>query len=365
MNLLQSLPNYIEKGLISEQIHPENSDIRIYNYTHACQWERAWDEVTTKCRGLIVNVKTGEFLSNPFEKFFNYGEYEVDLPAEQPVITEKYDGSLGILYWLDGKPWIATRGSFTSDQAMWATNWFRKYINENDCDPEITYLFEIIFASNRIVVNYPFEGLVFLCGRHIKTGREHGPEFINRRIPRLKETPFGYGGIKGDDMRYAGRVPNTELEELKKREEKNAEGFVIHFQTTGLRLKVKFDEYVRLHKIITGLSVKGVWEALKDKKDLTEFLKDVPDEFYQWFSDTVDKLKKDYRDVEQVAKADFLAAGFHLSKDATRKEWAEEIKKGMYPSLGFALLDNKDYSQIIWKMVKPRGDKTFKTDIDS
>jgi hypothetical protein len=48
-----------------------------------------------------------------------------------------------------------------------------------------------------------------------------------------------------------------------------------------------------------------------------------------------------------------------------RKELAHYFKhcfEGRYSHVLFAMLDNKDYASIIWKMVKPRGDKTFKVD---
>lgn len=35
------LKEYIDKGLISEQVHPENSKVAIYNYTNKCQFEQA------------------------------------------------------------------------------------------------------------------------------------------------------------------------------------------------------------------------------------------------------------------------------------------------------------------------------------
>lgn len=106
MNYEQILP-YIEKKLISEQSHPEDPDVRIFNYTQVCQYEKAWDDVTRNCRGLIMNVKTGEVLARPFPKFFNYQEHLANgwpIPDGEPVITEKMDGSLGILYVLNDKP---------------------------------------------------------------------------------------------------------------------------------------------------------------------------------------------------------------------------------------------------------------------
>ena len=127
----EQIKPYIDKKLVGMGFHPENPDVRIFNYTQQCQFDKAWDDITKQCRGLILNVKTGEVLARPFPKFFNYGEHVEKgwpIPTETPEVYEKLDGSLGILYYLNGKPWIATRGSFTSDQAVWATNWWRKNV---------------------------------------------------------------------------------------------------------------------------------------------------------------------------------------------------------------------------------------------
>ena len=81
------LKKYIEEGLISEQIHPEDANIRIYNYTPIVQFDKKWDDITMKCRGLIMNIQTGEILSNPFPKFFNWEEHiqlGKNIPGEIP-----------------------------------------------------------------------------------------------------------------------------------------------------------------------------------------------------------------------------------------------------------------------------------------
>lgn len=81
----QTIKPYIEKKLISEQAHPENPDVRIFNYTQTCQFDKKWDEVTMQCRGLIMNIKTGEILARPFPNFFKtYWETGIT-----PEIVEK------------------------------------------------------------------------------------------------------------------------------------------------------------------------------------------------------------------------------------------------------------------------------------
>ncbi|HRF99146.1 MAG TPA: hypothetical protein PLZ51_28235, partial [Aggregatilineales bacterium] len=66
----------------------------------------------------------------------------------------KMDGSLGILYRWQGAYYIATRGNFDSDQAIWATIFLRTHYDLHNLADEYTLLFEIIYPDNRIVVNY-------------------------------------------------------------------------------------------------------------------------------------------------------------------------------------------------------------------
>ena len=119
---LEDLAQAIDGGYVRVQSHPD-LPLRILNYTEKATYERVWNPVTLTCRGLIVN-DSGKVVARPFRKFFNYGEPSapaLDLDAEV-VVTDKCDGSLGILYPLgDGRYGVATRGSFTSVQAQHAT----------------------------------------------------------------------------------------------------------------------------------------------------------------------------------------------------------------------------------------------------
>lgn len=336
---------YITEGLVTERAHPENPAIRIFNYTPECQFSRKWDDITIQCRGLIMDITTNEILARPFAKFFNYDEHLAlggTIPDEIPVITDKLDGSLGIMYTLDGKPWIATRGSFESEQAVWATDWWRTNKGEEPYGNDITYLFEIIYPQNRIVVNYNFSGLVHLASIETSTGRT-----VDAMLPVQKVKTLN---------------PHLEIEYIKTLDPNNEEGVVIHYPVADLRLKVKYATYVKLHKVMTGLSEKGIWELLQEKGiDLSpeEVVQDVPDEFFGWLTSVMDDLKSKYKAIELEAKA---AAGF-ASSYATRKEQAEFITKHTaYPGVAFKALDGDNYSQVIFKMIRPHGLSTFKTD---
>ena len=340
------LQTYIDKKLITERKHFDNDQICIYNYTNLCQIERAWDEVTLQCRGLIIDwgiVPEGKIIARPFDKFFNYGEQDIELPAEQPYVMEKYDGSLGILYWIDDVPYIATRGSFESDQAKWATKWFRNNAVFDDFNKQITYLFEIIYPENRIVVDYKgMKGLILIGMRDTKSKLHHVP---------MVQTPYILPSTMHNEFQEIDEVINTQRD--------NAEGFVLWFPSTDLMIKIKHEEYKRLHKIITGVNAKAVWEILKDGRSVDELLDRVPDEFYKWVKETAAGLQREYNNIFHECVQKFTEVrGMH-----TKKDQALHIKDFKHKNVVFALIDDKDHAEIIWRKVKPKANEPFKQEI--
>lgn len=347
----EQIKPYIEKKLVSVNFHPEDSRIAIFNYTQSCQFASAWDDITRQCRGLIMNVETGEVLARPFPKFFNYGEHVNKgwpIPSGVPIVSEKLDGSLGILYALEDRiPRIATRGSFTSDQAVWATKWWHDHVAMLPSKGE-THLFEIIYPENRIVVSYDYSGLVHLVTLDNETGR-----------------PKAAGLSAG--LRTARMHATRTLEELAAdNEHPNEEGFVLFYPEENVRMKIKFPEYVRLHKLITGVSKIAIWEHLRDGNGLADLLEKVPDEFFKWVEETQDEIQGKYDGIETRCQEEFRRAMEDVGEEgAPRKAFADAIQARMvYPGIGFAMLDGKDYAPIIWKMVRPSGASAFKTDID-
>merc|ERR1711923_624090 len=82
-------------------------------------------------------------------------------------INDKMDGSLGIIFYCDTvKHWrCATRGSFASNQAKWATEYLKTNakVYENIFVKGHTYLVEIIWSENKIIIEYDYECLVLLA----------------------------------------------------------------------------------------------------------------------------------------------------------------------------------------------------------
>jgi RNA ligase len=148
------------------------------------------------------------------------------------------------------------------------------------------------------------------------------------------------------------------LNDLKKLEEDNKEGFVVRFED-GFRVKVKFSEYVRLHGILTNVSNLTIWEHLRNGFDFDKLLDRVPDEFYDWLKKTVIGLHKDYDDIEEQAWAEYEE--IHLIKGGIdRKTFAIEALKTKHSGILFKMYDKNPYDEIIWKMIRPVYSKPFK-----
>ncbi len=327
----------------------------IWNYSHSCQYDKAWDEFTKITRGLITDLE-GNVVERTFPKFFNIGETSEsaleNLPAELPQITEKMDGSLGILYFTHHMPTIATRGSFNSDQAAFATKWIRSKYMRSDFIEGYTYLFEIIYPENRIVINYKDDKkLVLLAVIDVETGEELD---LKKEAGRLKiEYPKIFKGELAEAQAKMSSLSGDE------------EGFVARYKN-GLRIKMKGEEYSRLHRLITGFSTKSIWECLKNDQNLDSILKDVPDEFYTWTRAKEKEIKQKHKDLTTIAYQIFKAA----ENLESRKEQAlflikESDGDRTIAGLVFAFLDKKDVDKIAWKFLKPAYELPFRTDIDS
>lgn len=331
---IERLQEMIAADYVRVQQH-QNAPFSIYNYTQNAQYERVWNEITMVCRGLILD-ENYQVIARPFPKFFNLGEIEHQQIPHLPFeVYEKMDGSLGILYFWEDKPYIASRGSFTSKQAVIANEMlYHQYAAAIPLlDKTKTYLFEIIYPENRIVLDYGnAEMLVLLAIIDTETGEDMPLQDIGFPIVR----------------RYDGL---TDLYTLSQLEMENKEGFVIKFQN-GFRIKVKFAEYVRIHHIISHFSNRTIWEYLSEGKNLIELLERVPDEFFEWVKKTHQTFLRQYAEIENLAKGEFKFF-------ENRKEAAAYFQTCTYPHILFKMLDNKDYSGIIWKMLLPEYAKPY------
>lgn len=319
----------VQEGYISRKKHP-SEDLYIFNYTPKTQYDRFWNEHTLSARGLITDG-SGKIKARCLKKFFNYEEVRPEISKRLSEglgfeVQEKMDGSLGITYWVGDTPFVATRGSFESDQAKEATRILHeRYINS--LEKGVTYLFEIIYPENSICVNYEgMRDLIFLTAFDLDSGEE----LLDFKHPFKAAEKFHF---------------DCGFDDLKSMNTKNKEGFVVRFED-GFRFKIKFEDYVRLHSLIFSVSSRSVWECLKSGSDLS--LEELPDEIYDWVKQTKMKILGNKNDLE-TKSLDF----FNSIKHLPRREFALKSIETNFSSILFRMFDGKRYDDIIWKMIEP------------
>lgn len=374
---------------ISKQVHP-SLPISIYNYTNRAQFMNKWTKSERVCRGLIIEDGTGKVIARGPEKFFNYGQVgapEVSMDT-LVTVTRKEDGSLGIGWKYDGHYGIATRGSFTSDQAVHATakidDEIRNWINWSEEDDQ-TVIYEIVYPDNRIVLDYKGrDELIRLGNVDNRLGIIGHREDVVRFLITLEEAlnldiPADEEGYVLDIHKdwYIGEGRNKEH----------------HIQTIG-HVKLKGNEYKILHGLLTNTNARRIWVQMaarachhwieKDEdwarllqwnpedfkrvnldKDIVDtLLTNVPDEFYDWVTKKIDAINDTVSDL--VIQAILL--GGHASLIDDKRKRYEAVKDHPLCREILNFIESRDDSKIIikaWQLAKPTGDDTpFTTDDD-
>lgn len=328
-----------------------DGDLVLFNYTQVAQFARRWNWFERNARGLILNAHTGEVVARPFPKFFNYGE---QLPAETAriiSITEKMDGSLGILYRAAEGYRVATRGSFTSDQAVWATAWLSQRPPRGIPD-YLTLLFEIIYPTNRIVVDYGSRAeLVLLAAVDRFTGDEftwHSLEYLAGESGYSLPRTYTFDTLS--DILDAAKALTA-----------NQEGWVIRYDD-GSRFKVKGNAYRLAHKIMTGVSFRRVLEA-HESGEFERMIEGVPDEF-------LGQIRAWKAEIDAVIQAvhGTVVSALESAPTSTQKEFALWVQanfpKDMQSYL-FAAKTGKPITPIIYKRAfegRADADRTLAVD---
>ena len=348
---VERLLDDVAAGFIAVRVH-ENGNARLLNYTAKAQYASHWTKETLTCRGLIVSGAIEEpetcVLARPFAKFANAYEHTTESPfGELPVgrkfeVYEKLDGSLAIGYNLGDGLAFATRGSFVSEQAVAATRLWRERYADVAVPGGVTVLFEYVAPWNRIVVGYEEEELILLGGIDIATGAD-----VDLR-------DWAFPGPRA--ARYDGF---SDFEEIARHMAENdtamAEGFVVRFlpdtaSEASLRVKMKFAEYLRLHKVVSGVSTVSVFEHLSAGGTLEQMLELLPDEFHAFVREFGGELQEKHQAlVERSRDIATSVAGLGRKEAAQVATSQRDVPAGLV----FGWLDGKDVANLAWKTLRP------------
>ena len=312
----------------------------LFNYNQECYSSKKWNPYTKSCRGLIANLITKRFYL-PLPKFQNYMEDgNTELPNGDFNIYNKFDGSLIHAFYDEyNNCWrCVTRGSFYSDQAIAAHRYLSSNGIYNLLDKNVSYLFEYCSPTNLIVVKYDVEQLILLAAYNNITFESINIADI--QIPLNKADPLK--DLTFNDLLHRKEVKNLEIE-----------GWVLHWPSTDFRLKLKTDEYIRVHKLKSNITPLGVWEYLMAEMNVDAIRKDLPDEFVKEFDSIVENLETQRDKI--VKEVETIYPKIH---NLSRKEMAEYIScyGKSIQSCYWSYLKNKDMARkFALKIIRPTG----------
>ncbi len=349
--MLDKLQPYVEQGLLSRKVS-EDGKLVLFDYTEKVQFDKLWDEVTLNHRGTVYELATGKIVARAFPKFFNWSEIPVgrQIPMQFSnnfSVYEKLDGSLGIVYYYDGTWRVNTRGSFASDQAIKAKELLVDI--EEHLNSDLTYLVEIIYPENRIVVDYKgIEKLVYLAAIETDSGRGTDFEYYSH-------------GFTNRSNVYNFATIEQVLDKLKTLPF-NEEGYVVQFED-GTRAKFKGDEYVEMHRLISGLSPLTIWENMVDGMVPEEFLAKIPEEFRDRYEDISDTLELKFAEMAVAVELRVKEVVDEVLKDGEptelRKKVGLYLKANEHPlnALVFPTVLGKQevVTKLIMKEIRPKG----------
>jgi RNA ligase len=205
-----------------------------------------------------------------------------------------------------------------------------------------TFLFEIVYPDNRIVVNYgDMDDLVLLGAVHKERGYYLGP--------LEAQGILGWEGPVTEVWQY-----NSFVDALSFPDRKGKEGVVIRSGRNIVKLKQA--DYVELHRIVTNLSPRTVWQMLGDGRTVDSICADIPDEFHQYVLDIATDLNNQASDITWRVATEYATIVSILGPGWSRKDFAQKASKSEYKKCLFLKLDGKDIAPVIWQEIKPRGD---------
>ena len=135
---------------------------------------------------------------------------------------------------------------------------------------------------------------------------------------------------------------------------------MVKFEPSNYRVKIKFDEYVRLHRLITNFSNVDIWECLKKGDNIYQFLDRVPDEFDKWVRDKVLELEKSFNYILKVCvdkHNELVENKFDNRKDMAL--WVKDNVIPRYQKIIFSMMDNRNHKPQIWDLIRPNYQKPF------
>lgn len=250
--LINEFENYvlIRYGKFSKVFgNRENNDLKYNTF-----WD-LYDGLYRECRSVVLDMSRDCLVLTPFKKFLNLNEIpETSMENIQKMIknascvefSDKLDGSMQSARYYNGE--IIMAGSQAiNPEASWRlkdgyarlTDGHKKMIMDY---PEYTFIFEYISQKDAHVVHYDREGLFLIGIRDVRDGREFGYHDVIKMA----------NDYNVETTRVFDKTLEDVVSELDLKKANEAEGFVLNID--GYKVKIKYNDYVGIHKTINRFS---------------------------------------------------------------------------------------------------------------
>lgn len=249
----------------------EKGDYWVLNY-HQFAPKNDYNILT---RGLVIR-KCGKVVSCPFFRFFNYGEpLAATVNFSNSDVLEKLDGSLVGVFFpdadFDNPVWhfrsllsahqkdrdFAIKGFVLNEAESPLLMEVEPYLKKINFKKALGYdlknfslTFEFISRVNAVITKYEPEhyGLYLIGARYIPSLYELDEDALDSlaRVMGIKRPRRWRADSYDEVLAMMSKFP------------KDYEGFVIRDRATGKRIKIKSEDYLRRHRLLTKLNYKNL-----------------------------------------------------------------------------------------------------------
>ena len=231
-----------------------DNNISSFNFTHRAFFNKHWNELTCKARGLFINTETEKVVARGYEKFFNVNERkETNLEhllvkfKDKITCYKKENGYLGIMSYVNNELFLASKSTNKGVYAEWFEDIYREsninkekleeYLKNND----VSLTFEVIDPLNDPhIIEYDKSKIVLLDIIHNDYEFKKEPYSKVQELAELINCECKTIYKEFDDVRqfHQWYIEVTDEDDLSK---EDIEGVVI--ECNGIMTKLKFPYY--------------------------------------------------------------------------------------------------------------------------
>lgn len=288
-------------------------------------WD-AYGGLYMECRSVVINTKREELVLTPFRKFRNLNECGTTSENRIAKLIEtattiefanKLDGSMQSARWYENHLMMSGSRALDPKKSYRLAGGYEmiqnapNYMEMIKAQPGYTFIFERIAADDPHIVAYSENdhGMYLVGMRSVTTGQELSYETI-----KAIASEYGVKTPETFDTTFSDVISN-----LNKTTCDEAEGFVLNID--GFKVKIKYDDFVTNHKLISALSSPKI------------IIKSISDDT---FDDLVSKIPESHAPIVKSLAKDVYA--FKEKRENEICQWTNELQKQNLPSTKDAMI---------------------------